>query len=143
MGWRSVAAEDMFYSLKVADCGDWELLAARTKLVGGKVPFSADTWQNLKLAFLDNKISVVIDGAQVARIEDNSVDHGNAGVGSGWHGAQVANIAIHSQALLEDLARGKPATASSQWSEEYRATRANDGNLGTRWNAAEGKAAGA
>ena len=97
----------------MADCGDWELLAARTKLVGGKVPFSADTWHNLRLAFLDNKISVVIDGAPVARIEDNSVDHGNAGIGSGWHRAQVANIAIHSQALLEDLARGKPATASA------------------------------
>jgi hypothetical protein len=95
-----VAREDMFYWLKVADSGDWELLAARTRLAGGKVPFSADTWHNLKLAFLENKISVVIDGAQVARIEDNRVDHGNFGIGSGWHGAQFANLAIRSQALF-------------------------------------------
>jgi len=81
-------------SLKVTDSGDWELLAAKTKLSGGKVPFSADAWHNLQLAFFENKISVVIDGAQVVRIEDNSFDHGNFGIGSGWHGAQFASIAI-------------------------------------------------
>ncbi len=137
-----VAAEDMFYCLKVADSGAWELLAARTKLKGGKVPFSANAWHNLKLAFCAETISVMIDGTQVARLVDRSSDHGNFGIGSGWHGAQFANIAVCSQPPLDDLARGKPAIASSQWSEEYRAARADDGNLATRWNAADGKAAG-
>jgi len=137
-----VASENILYWLKVADSGDWELLAGKTRLIGGKVPFTADTWHNLKLALHENDISVAIDGAQVARIEDNSVDHGNAGIGSGWHAAQFANITIRSHPPLDDLAKGKPAIASSLWSEEYRPARANDGNSTTRWNAAEGKAAG-
>jgi len=94
-----ITSEDMFYSLKVADSGDWELLAAKTKLNGGKVPFSADAWHNLKLAFFENTISVAIDGAQVARIEEKSFDHGN--FGSGWHGAQFANIAIRQELPTE------------------------------------------
>jgi hypothetical protein len=94
------------------------------------------------LAFLENTISVVIDGAPVARVEDDSFDHGNFGIGSGWHGAQIASIAVSAQPPLEDLARNKRSTASSQWSEEYGAGNADDGNPGTRWNAASGKAAG-
>ncbi len=86
------------YWLKVADSGAWELLAAKTKISGGKVPFSADAWHHLKLSFLGSKIAVAIDGAQVAQIEDKTFDHGNAGIGSGWHGAQFANVVIHDNA---------------------------------------------
>jgi galactosylceramidase len=131
------------YWLKVADSGNWELLAAKTKLAGGVVPFSADTWHNLKLWFLGNLITVTIDGADAAKVEDNTFDHGNAGIGSGWHGSQFANLTIHSrpQPAMINLALGKPASASSQWGEEFAAGKANDGNLGTRWNSAEGKSA--
>ena len=38
--------------------------------------------------------------------------------------------------------RSKSSTASSQWSEEYGAGNADDGNSSTRWNAADGKSAG-
>jgi Glycosyl hydrolase family 59/F5/8 type C domain/Galactocerebrosidase, C-terminal lectin domain len=137
-----IAAEDALYRLNITDHGDWELLAGTAKLRGGKVPFSANTWHNLKLAFQDDEISVAIDGSQVARVQDSSVDHGNAGIGCGWHPAQFANIAIHSQPPREDLARGKPATASSQWSEEYPASKVNDGDFNSRWNAADGKSTG-
>ncbi len=137
-----VTADDQYYELKVADSGDWELLAAATKLKGGKVLFSANAWHRLKLACRAEMIAVAIDGTEVARISDTSFDHGNCGIGSGWHGAQFANIAIRSQPPLDDLARGKPATASSQWSEQFSAGHADDGNFATRWNAAEGKAGG-
>jgi len=132
------------YWLKVTDSGEWELFAAKAKIAAGKAPFSADAWHNLRLSFLDNRITVAIDGAQEAPIEDNSFDQGNAGIGSGWHGAQFANIAIHSvpPPARVDLARGKSARASSQWNVEYTADKANDGNPGTRWNSADGKTAG-
>lgn len=130
------------YWLKVADSGDWELLAAKIKLACGHVPFSADTWHNLKLSFSGSEITASIDGTPVAKIEDITFARGNAGIGCGWHGARFANIAIDSAPIPEDLARGKPARASSQWSEDHSADKATDGNDYTRWNAADGKTAG-
>ena len=132
------------YGLKVSDSGNWELLAAKTKLAGGKVPFSAGAWHQLKLSFIEDKITAIIDGNPVAEIKDNHFDHGNAGIGCGWHGAQFANITIdsglHPKPL--NLAAGKPASASSQWSEEFTAAKANDGDMSTRWNSAIGKCSG-
>ncbi len=130
------------YWLKVADSGDWELLASKTKLAGGHVPFSADTWHNLKLSFADDEITAYLDNHIVARIEDHTFQRGNAGIGCGWHAAQFANIFMDSKPLAEDLARGKPARASSQWSGQFGADKANDGNPATRWNAADGKTVG-
>jgi galactosylceramidase len=137
-----VAAEDNSYRLNVADTGNWELRAAKTRLAGGTLLFSANTWHHLTLAFLDSEISASIDGRQVVRLEDNLIDHGNAGIGCGWHPAQFANLVIHSQPAPMDLARGQPARASSQWSEEYGPSQSNDGQLTTRWNAENGKSAG-
>jgi hypothetical protein len=68
---------------------------------GGKVPFSANAWHNLKFAFFDYTISAVIDGTQVTRIDNKNFDHGNCGIGSGWHGAQFANIVIRQQPPAE------------------------------------------
>jgi F5/8 type C domain len=59
-----------------------------------------------------------------------------------WAAVRQHRHPLRSQPPLEDLARGKPTIASSQWSEEFSAAKADDGNLSTRWNAAEGKAAG-
>jgi len=130
------------YWLKVADSGTWELLASGKKLTGGMVPFAADTWHNLKLAFQGDNITAWIDGNQVARLEDRTCPTGNAGLGGGWHPAQFAHVAIRVDPAQLNLAKGKSASASSQWSDQYAANNANDACQATRWNAAEGTAAG-
>ena len=132
------------YGLKVSDTGNWELLAALTRLAGGKVPFAADSWHQLTLSFLEDKVTARIDGAVVAEIKDEQFDHGIAGIGCGWHGAQFANVtidsALHPAGL--NLAAGKPARASSQWSAEFAASKANDGDPVSRWNSASDKSSG-
>ncbi len=141
-GWSAGPPEG--YGLKVTAVGDWELMAARTRLAGGTVPFPAGTWHQLKLAFRDDLITARIDGRVVAAVQDDHFDHGNAGIGCGWSGAQFAHLAIDSglPSAGVNLAAGQPARASSQWSPEYGASQANDGNPVTRWNAASGQAAG-
>jgi len=141
-GWS--AGPPQGYGLKVSDSGNWELLAAMTKLAEGKVPFSADTWHHLQFSLLDNKITATIDGAVVVEIKNDQFDHGNAGIGCGWHSTQFAHIAIDSglhQARL-NLAAGKPASASSQWSAEFAAGKATDGEPVSRWNSARDKSSG-
>ena len=104
-----VVADDKFYELKVADSGDWELLAAKTKLKGGKVPFNAKDWHKLELAFREETVTAAIDGSQVVRINDKSFNHGNCGIGSGWHGAQFSNITIRSQHASKPTGNGQRA----------------------------------
>jgi len=141
-GWS--AGPPRGYGLTVSSSGNWELLAAEAPLAAGKVAFSADTWHQLKLSFLDDTIAATIDGAVVAKILDDHFDHGNAGIGSGWHGAQFANITIDSglPSAGLNLAAGRTSRASSQWSAEFAAAKANDGDPVSRWNSAGGKSSG-
>jgi galactosylceramidase len=130
------------YWLKVGDTGAWELLAAGTRLINGTVPFSAKTWHRLQLDFANDRIAAMIDGHAVAQVIDETFAQGNTGLGCGWHTAQFSHFEIRTAPSPPNLAQGKPASASSEWSAEYAASRANDGKSTTRWNAANGKAAG-
>ena len=102
-----VVADDRFYELKVADSGDWDLLAGKTKLKGGKVPFSGNTWHRLQLEFLEDTVTATIDGTPAARVNDKSFDHGNCGIGSGWHGARFSDITIRSQHVSKRTGNGQ------------------------------------
>ncbi len=144
------------YWLKVYDAGKWELsvtlwadapdkkgkVSVTTNLITGNVPFSTDTWHNLQLQFSGNAIKVTIDGNQVGKAEDKTWATGMAGIGCGWHGAQFDNLSIQVIPSPVNLALGKVATASSQWSSDYAAGKASDGDGATRWNAQHGKTAG-
>jgi len=108
-------------SLKVTDSGDWELLAAKTKLSGGKVPFSADAWHNLQLAFFENKISVVIDGAQGCPDRGQQLRPRQL-----WHRQRLAwgavrqhrhllNTARDASGTRAQVQRGSPDPAPNTW----------------------------
>ena len=92
--------------------------------------------------FANDHIAATIDGHAVAQVINDAFAQGNAGLGSGWHTAQFSHFEIATAPSPPDLARGKPANASSEWSAEYTASRANDGKSTTRWNAANGRAGG-
>lgn len=95
------------YWLKVGDSGQWELsvtvwvppddksgTCVRTTLAEGRVPFSADTWHNLKLDFSGPTIGAWIDGAPVATVRDSACAAGRVGIGCGWHPAQFDNLSV-------------------------------------------------
>ena len=96
------------YWLKVADTGDWELMAGKTKLTFGRLTFSAKTWHTLRLSFQEHNITVNIDKKKLATIEDSNFSQGNVGIGSGWNRAQFANIAIDSLPAPKHLVRAGP-----------------------------------
>jgi galactosylceramidase len=132
------------YWLKVGADGQWQLHAFTNRLAGGAVAFGPDQWHQLKLRFHGVRVTVCVDGAELQTVEDGSLRRGMAGLGSGWNGAEFADFRVRPLGGPEpaNLALGKRATASSQWSEAYAAAAATDGNAQTRWNAAAGKAVG-
>ena len=57
------------------------------------------------------------------------------------HGA-VQSFRNHDGAIAARPGQGQARQRFDEWSSEYTASRANDGNSTTRWNAANGRAAG-
>jgi hypothetical protein len=72
-----------------------------------------------------------------------------AGLGSGWNNAQFDNFSVREIPATPgtprrvNLAKGKLAIASSNYSNDFTARCANDGNPATRWNSDVGDGAGA
>jgi alpha-L-fucosidase len=70
-------------------------------------------------------------------------------LGTGWNNAEFAHFSVREipQTTVAprraNLAKGKKVTASSNYSSDYNARLANDGNPATRWNAATGDKSGA
>jgi hypothetical protein len=132
------------YCLKVDTSGTWSLLAGNATLARGPISFAADAWHNVKLRFSGPSITAAIDGAEVKTLTDWTFGGGMAGVGSGWHTAEFDDFRITPIDVPEwkNFAVGAKTTASSTWADEYGACFATDGDTGTRWNCAEGKADG-
>jgi glycosyl hydrolase family 59 (putative galactocerebrosidase) len=101
------------YWLNVADSGRWELHGGKTILARGVVPFSADTWHALKLAFAGATVTAQIDGRMVAHLQDGTSGSGLVGLGSGWHGAEFHNFRVR-RGPPPDPAQRKAAAASCQ-----------------------------
>jgi len=148
-----VAAQPNGYWLKLDDKGNWQLNADSETLACGSVPFSAETWHNLKLRFSGTHIMALIDGLLVANARDITYSCGMAGVGAGWNNAQFDNFIVTPftgpppvsgyNPELVNLALGKKASASSQLSDDYSAGRAVDGDsTSTRWCSAPGTGPG-
>jgi hypothetical protein len=139
------------YWLKVGADGRWELKAYTKTLKSGAVAFAGDRWHKLALRFSDSRIVASIDGVEIQAMDEDDVccfDAGMAGLGSGWNNARFDNFSIREVAgpswpRRVNIAVGKKATASSNYSDSYSARFANDGNSATRWNAAVGNEAGA
>lgn len=141
------------YWLRVDHNGNWQLNADSSTFASGTVPFSADTWHNLKLKFSGKNIIAIIDGVQVGSARDVKYSSGMAGVGSGWNNARFDNFTVQPftgpppkptiEPRFINLALGKTARASSQWSCDYSAGKANDGDsAATRWCSAASTGAG-
>ncbi len=60
------------YLLLVNTAGTWELRAKNTVLASGNGSFPANTWHRLKLTFIGNRITAIIDGTKVATVTDST-----------------------------------------------------------------------
>jgi alpha-L-fucosidase len=89
------------------------------------------------LSFSGTTVRATLDGATVAEVTDATYARGMAGVGSGWNHARFDNLSIRVAAAPANLARGKPARASSVWDADYGPEKAVDGNPETRWNSGQ------
>jgi Glycosyl hydrolase family 59/Galactocerebrosidase, C-terminal lectin domain/F5/8 type C domain len=149
----SVSEPPYGYWLKVGSDGRWELKAFRQVLASGSVSLGSNQWHKLALTFCGSRIAASIDSVEVKAIEDDSdltaFGEGMAGLGSGWNNAQFGSFSVREipepagAPRPVNLAKGKKATASSNYGNDYSARMANDGNPATRWNARQGDAAGA
>ncbi|MBN1394979.1 MAG: hypothetical protein JW959_08145 [Pirellulales bacterium] len=82
------------YWLKANADGRWELKASTKTLASGRAPFPADRWHTLELRFDGPRITALIDGEQMASIEDRAYSGGMAGLGSGWNRARFDDFAV-------------------------------------------------
>jgi galactosylceramidase len=85
------------YWLSLADDGAWELKAFTTSLARGTVAADAGPWRRLSLRFAGSRITASIDGQVVAELDDQSFEHGSAGLCSGW------NVASFDRFVVEPL----------------------------------------
>jgi galactosylceramidase len=133
------------YIFSVRSDGRWTLRARRATLAEGRAAFAAGQWHRLRLTMAGPRITAAIDGKEAGAAVDMTCRRGLAGLGSGWNSAMFDDFSVRPVApgpALANLAAGKPAAASSQWSDAYAARCAVDGNDETRWNSAPGKLAG-
>jgi hypothetical protein len=136
------------YWFMVDQKGNYTLNADSKILAAGSVPFSANTWHNLKLKFAGANITALINNHRVADVIDIKYKNGMAGVGSGWNNARFDNFKANpytgpppkpvSDPKLLNLALAKTATASSTKDPDYNPNKAADGDHTTRWSSAPG-----
>jgi galactosylceramidase len=137
------------YGLTLDSTGAWQLKDTTTVLQSGKVGLTPGAWHNLKLRFSGDQIIAAINGTTVASVMDDFHPTGAVAVASSYDYVEFLHFTVRQipqtagAPRLVNLAKGKKATASSNYSDAYSARFANDGNTATRWNAAVGDEAGA
>ncbi|MCM3748736.1 discoidin domain-containing protein [Paenibacillus pasadenensis] len=111
-------------------------------LASGTVPFSANTWHNLKLVFSNTNIKAYIDNSLVADVNDTTYSAGLVALGSGWKIAQYDNISIKASApTIVNLALNKPVSADSEETSKGNiAPNGNDDDSSSKWTANDGAA---
>jgi hypothetical protein len=127
------------YWLKAGSSGAWELHNRSNTLASGRVAFPTNVWHRLKLIFAGDNIKAAINGVIVADVQDTAHANGMVGIGCGRHRARFDHFLVAARHRGPmNLAPGASATASSFWQNDatYAASKANDGDETTRWNAA-------
>jgi hypothetical protein len=87
------------YIFRVHGDGAWELLESaynqvtRT-LAQGQIGAASGTWHHLQLSFRGRQIVALLDGRQLASVQDDAHSHGMFGVGSGWSRTQFDDLSV-------------------------------------------------
>jgi hypothetical protein len=87
------------YVFRVTSGGQWTLLSTKYKepartLAQGTFAGTANGWMRLSMAFHGDRISVSLDGKELASVRDKAHTHGMFGLGTGWNRAQFDNVSV-------------------------------------------------
>lgn len=87
------------YVFRIGSDGAWSLLSAEYKkplrtLAQGHFSASKQQWQSLAMDFAGNRISVSLNGKELASVTDTAHTHGMFGIGTEWNHAQFDKIAV-------------------------------------------------
>jgi hypothetical protein len=88
------------YVLRVRPDGAWKLLSTAygkepvVTLASGTVSFSPEKWHRLTLGFHGKRIVALLDGTQLAAIEDARHTHGMFALGTQWGRTQFDNLTV-------------------------------------------------
>jgi hypothetical protein len=129
------------YALCLGGDGAWQLRAGKKSLLSGKLSILPRSWHRMELRFRGERITVALDGRDAGSVDDATFGHGLVGLGCRYETVMFDNLAVTGRAAPTGLQPAR-TTSSSDWSEEYGAEMATDGDPSTRWNAAAGKGIG-
>jgi hypothetical protein len=82
------------YWFKITTGNNWTLNAGSQKLTAGFADFQPFIWHDLAIRFKGNNISVIVNGKEVAAVNDTRYTHGLAGVGSDFNYAEFDDFEI-------------------------------------------------
>ncbi|MEQ7124467.1 discoidin domain-containing protein [Actinopolymorpha sp. B11F2] len=138
------------YHLRVADTGEWRLFTQdlqgrdRTLASGSVAAVGTGTWHRLALRFRGEQVTALLDGDELASVED--ADHTTGQVGlrvGGWQRAQFDNLRVVPTGPRPSFVRhtDMTATATSEhtandFGHNYVAEHAIDDRLWSTWRSA-------
>ena len=87
------------YVFRVNSGGRWLLLSTKYKepvrtLAQGALRSVPNGWMHLSMAFQGDRISVSLDGKELASVRDKTHTHGMFGLGTGWNRAQFGDVSV-------------------------------------------------
>ncbi len=139
------------YEFRLYHDGRWELSQTGTLLDFGRMDLSPAAWYQLRLQFHGAMIAAFVDGKRLTCLSDITYKRGPVGLVCDWKSVEFDNLEVRplgegkpdgEQRSATNLSLGAKLASSSDWSPEYSADKANDGNPATRWNVKNGAAAG-
>jgi hypothetical protein len=123
------------YVVQFDSNGIWKLFAGQKQILDGKVPVAPGEWHRVGLRFTGDRITVLLDTKEAGAVSDATYRQGLVGLGCGYEEVNFDNLSIVGAEAIPCLTPVK-VTSSSDWSDEYTADKAVDGDPDTRWNAA-------
>jgi hypothetical protein len=129
------------YCLSLSADGAWQLGVPGRQLAAGRAEVAAGKWHRIGLSMVGDQIAAFADGKPLGSVTDATFRNGFAGVGCGWEQVKFDDLAADDRTPPGAI-RPLRATSSSDWSGEYVASQAIDGDFSTRWNSADGTGSG-
>lgn len=123
------------YGLRLNGDGAWQLLAGKKQILSGNLAVAPGSWHRAGLRFMGDQITVILDGKAAGTVTDATYRNGLVGLGCDYEAVKFDNLTIDGATAVSGLTPVK-VTSSSDWSAEFAAEKAVDGDPNTRWNVA-------
>lgn len=82
------------YSFEIKHDGNWRFLSGKVLLASGNCRFVSRKWQNIKMKFEGENITVILDSQVLTAVKDSTHKSGVISIGTGWNTAYFDNIKI-------------------------------------------------